>query len=132
MKNNSVAKIRIAVVDDEKMLLEVFSSLMRQFHYQADFFSSPMTALNSILGDPNRYQLIISDIRMPQMSGIQLAKTIRFVLPKIPIIFMTADMTDESKERALELGNVTILEKPFPLESTLKEFIPKFLENRSE
>jgi CheY-like chemotaxis protein len=119
--------VRIAVIDDEKMLLSVFSSLMRQFGFQADFFSNPVRALDAILSEPGRYQLIISDIRMPEMDGITFAKKVRFVLPKMPIIFMTGEVTDEMRQDALAVGNVEFLEKPFPLEATLRDTIPRLL-----
>lgn len=127
MAEEEKVRVRIAVIDDEKMLLHVFSSLMRQYHYHSDFFSSPVKALDEIIGNPGRYQLVMVDIRMPEMDGIKLAKKIRFVLPNLPIMFMTGDMTDDVKEAAEALGNVEFLEKPFPLEATLKDAIPKFL-----
>ena len=127
MVDQGSANIRIAVVDDEKLLLQVFSSLMRQHNYHADFFSSPIKALEAILGNPTRYQLVISDIRMPELDGITFAKKIRLVLPDMPIMFMTGDMSGQVRQAALSLGNVTFLEKPFPLEATLREAIPKFL-----
>lgn len=127
MAADELAKVRIAVVDDEKMLLSVFSSLMRQFHYQADFFSNPTKALEQIISNPGRYRLVISDIKMPEMDGITFAKKIRIVLPNMPVLFMTGHVTDELREEAMALGNVEFLEKPFPLEATLKEVIPKFL-----
>lgn len=124
-------RVRIAVVDDEKMLLHVFSSLMRQYHMHADFFSSPVKALDEIIGNPGRYQLVMADVRMPEMDGLSFAKKIRFVLPGLPIMFMTGEMTDEIKEAGDALGNVAFLEKPFPLEATLKDAIPKFLGMKS-
>jgi CheY-like chemotaxis protein len=124
--------IRIAVIDDEKMLLNVFSSLMRQFHYHADFFSNPLKAIDAILGEPGRYSLVITDIRMPEMDGIAFAKKIRFVLPSMPIMFMTGEVTDEVRAQALALGNVEFLEKPFPLEATLRDVIPKFLGSQNQ
>ena len=120
-------RVRIAVIDDEKMLLHVFSSLMRQYHYHSDFFSSPVKALDTIIGNPGRYQLVITDIRMPEMDGIAFGKKIRDTLPNLPIMFMTGDLTDDLKEACEALGNIAFLEKPFPLEATLKEAIPKFL-----
>jgi len=123
-------RIRIAVVDDERMLLNVFSSLMKQYHYHADFFSNPQKALEVIYNDPLRYSLVLTDIRMPQMDGIVFAKRIRDILPKMPIMFMTGDLSDGLREQALALGNVAFLEKPFPLEETLRDSIPKFLNNR--
>ena len=127
MADEEVVSVRIAVVDDEKMLLHVFSSLMRQYHFHSDFFSNPIKALDAIIGNPGRYQLVITDIRMPEMDGITFGKRVRFVLPELPIMFMTGELTDELKEAATALGNVAFLEKPFPLEATLKEVIPKFL-----
>ena len=127
MADQGSANIRIAVIDDERLLLQVFSSLMRQHHYHADFFSDPLKALDAIVGNPGRYQLVISDIRMPELDGIVFAKKIRLVLPELPIMFMTGDMSEQVRQAALSLGNVTFLEKPFPLEATLRQAIPKFL-----
>ena len=127
MADSEEPKVRIAVVDDEKLLLQVFSSLMRQFRYYADFFSNPLKALDAIIGNPGRYNLVISDIRMPELDGIAFAKKVRVVLPEMPIMFMTGDVSEQVRRAALELGNVEFLEKPFPLEMTLKEAIPRFL-----
>ncbi len=125
-------RVRIAVVDDEKLLLQVFSSLMRQYHYHGDFFSNPLKALDAIVGNPGRYSLVISDIRMPELDGIAFAKKVRLVMPELPIMFMTGDVSDQVRRAALELGNVAFLEKPFPLEATLKEAIPKFLAQQAK
>lgn len=127
MASEESEKLRIVVVDDEKMLLNVFSSMMHQCHYHADFFSNPLKAFDAILEKPGRYQLMILDIHMPQMDGITFAKKIRTFLPDIPILFMTAEVSDEIRQEALVLGRVEFLEKPFPLEATLKEVIPKLL-----
>lgn len=119
--------IKIAVVDDERMLLNVFSSLMKQFNYDAHFFSHPVSALNAIMLHPDRYRLVITDIRMPELNGIEFAKKVREVAPKMPILFMTGDATDETRDAAQKMGNTGFLEKPFPLEQTLKEVIPALL-----
>ena len=121
------AKIRIAVVDDERILLRVFSSLMRRFNYEADFYSNPQKAVDAIVADPGRYDLVLSDVRMPGMDGVSFARKVRFLLPDLPIIFMTEDVSDELKSQITGLGNATLVEKPFPLETTLKELIPQFL-----
>ncbi len=130
---SDAANIRIAVVDDERMLLNVFSSLMHQYGYHADFFSDPTKAIDVIINHPARYQLIILDIRMPQMDGLTFARRIRAVLPLLPIMFMTGEVSDDVKDEALKLDQVTFLEKPFPLEETLRDVIPRFLglESRS-
>ena len=116
---------KIAVIDDEKSLLGVFSSLMGQFQFTADFFESPQAAFDKIATNPEQYRLVITDIRMAGMDGITFAKKVRFLLPKIPFIFMTGNLTPDIREGAEKLGNNIILEKPFPLVATLKETIAK-------
>ncbi len=119
--------IKIAVVDDERMLLNVFSSIMRQYNYDAHFFSHPVSALNAIILHPDRYKLVITDILMPELDGIEFAKKVREAVPGMPILFMTGDATEEAKRQSQKMGNTVFLEKPFPLEHTLKEVIPKLL-----
>jgi CheY-like chemotaxis protein len=128
MPDPSASKIRIAVIDDEQMILNVFSSLMHQFNYQADFYSDSVKGLDEVIQNPGRYQLVICDINMPILDGITVGEKIRLVLPALPIMFMTgANISEEQKKKALSLGNVTFLNKPFPLVETLKETIPKVL-----
>jgi CheY-like chemotaxis protein len=122
----------IAVVDDEKMLLHVFSSLMKQFNYRAHFFADAHKAFEAIAAQPEQYNLLILDIRMPGMDGITFAKKIRMLLPKLPVIFMTGHSSDGVKEEALSLGNVVFLEKPFPLEQTLRDTIARLVDSKEE
>lgn len=122
--------IRIAVVDDEKMILDVFSSLMRQFHYHADFFPDSQKAFKAMTGHSGRYDLLITDICMPDGDGVSFAKRIREIYPDLPIMFMTGSDIREKKAEALTLPRVAFLEKPFPLVGTLKEMISKFLEEK--
>ena len=119
--------IRIAVVDDDKTLLSVFSSMMKSAGYHTHFFSRPANALDEIKAVKGHYHLVITDLRMPDMDGIAFAKQIRQSEPHLPIILMSGDIPDEVREEAARVGYVTFLEKPFPVESTLKELIPRLL-----
>ncbi len=123
MTSHGNSKLKIAVLDDEKSLLGVFSSLMRQFGYAADFFENPHVAFEKIAANPGDYKLVIADIRMEGMDGITFAEKVRTVLSDIPFIFMTGNLTDDIRRRAEVLGRNMIFEKPFPLISTLKDAI---------
>lgn len=119
--------VRIAVIDDDHMLLNVFSSLMKRSHYHTHFFSNVAVAFEKITAVKGHFHLVISDIRMPGMDGFEFAKKLRAIEPGLPIILMSGDAPADVKEVVASLGRAAFLEKPFPLESTLKEFIPKFL-----
>ena len=127
MPNSAGSFIRIAVVDDDRRLLEVFSSLMKRSYYHTHFFLDGAKALEKILAVKGHYNLVISDICMPGMDGIEFAKRIRAVEPDLPIILMTGDVREEYRSAAAQINRVVFLEKPFPLESTLIDFIPKIL-----
>ena len=55
-----------------------------------DGFTSPIDAMKKFTEDVNAYALVISDVRMPGMSGFDLAKKIRAINPDLPVVLMTA------------------------------------------
>ena len=116
----------ILLVDDEEMVLNSIKSFFAiESDYQLAAYTSPTQALQEI--EQTHFDLVISDYLMPEMDGITFAKKIRFVLPDMPIMLMTGDVSEELREQALSLGRVAFLEKPFPLEQTLRVEVPKFL-----
>ena len=119
--------LRILVVDDDKAILHVFSSLLAQAQLYADFFSTSQKAFAALMTHPKRYDLLITDIYMPDGDGVEFAKKVRQTLPNLPVMFMTGNATEEKKKEALGLGRVDFLEKPFPLLEALKTGISKLI-----
>ena len=124
------ANVRIAVVDDDPIILTVFSSMTRQANYHADFFSSPAEALATIAAHPKLYDLVVSDISMPEEDGVAFARKTRVLNPDLPFMFMTGGVSTEKRKEALSLGRVIFLEKPFPLIQELNQNIIRFIENK--
>jgi CheY-like chemotaxis protein len=121
--------VRIAVVDDDPALLDTFSYLMKRAHYHADFFSEPTKALDKISQHPRHYQLLVVDINMPGVDGVEFSRRARAIAPDLPIIFITGGTSSEKRAEAMALGGkVTFLEKPFPLEQVLQKSIEQFLQ----
>ncbi len=123
-----LTKLKIAVVDDDKVILKVFSSMMKQMKLNTDFFQNSAEALNAIIMGSVRYDLLITDIVMPSGDGVAFARAIRAVYPNLPIMFMTGYANEEKRNEALSLGHVEFLEKPFPLMDKLRQMITDFLE----
>ena len=119
--------IRIAVVDDDQDLLNVFSAMLTHAGFYADFFSSSHEAFQAITLHPKRYDLLITDILMPDGDGVSFARKIRAVLPDMPVLFMTGGVTQEKRTEALALGRVQFLEKPFPLVEVLRQSLSEFI-----
>jgi two-component system response regulator ChvI len=97
VERNLPKSTTIMVVDDETDILAVMRSLLKRKGYNVETFSDSLLALNSFKADSSKYDLVISDIRMPKLNGFVLSKEIRKVSPEIKIVFMTAFEIDKSE-----------------------------------
>lgn len=105
----------IMIVDDEPDILDLLQGYLESKGWKIKAFIGPGIALSSIMMNPKLYSLILTDIRMPEMSGIEFVKKVKNLDNNIKIIFMTAFETeiDELKE----LSDVEPLKKPICLET---------------
>ena len=102
----------ILLVDDEPNIIEWMSDLLSQLGYSVIANSDPHKALDIFTEDPERFDLVLTDLTMPQMIGTELAKHIHTVRPNLPIILCTGfsdGLTDGILERT---GVAKLLMKP--------------------
>jgi DNA-binding NtrC family response regulator len=118
MSQDQTGKNVIILVDDNEDMLQIFRAYLVKKGYNVHAFSDPKTAYEHIRYAPREFSILVSDIRMPGMSGFELAKITKAVNSEIKIILMTAfDLTIfEVKEILPSIEIVGILEKPFQLE----------------
>lgn len=116
----------ILVVDDEPQILEVIETRLSSSGFQVCKASGAQEALK-ILKD-KKVDLIISDMKMPGMGGMDLLKNVRFLMPGLPLIFLTAYGTIPDAVCAVKAGAVDYLEKPFDGRDLINK-IRKILKN---
>ncbi len=127
---NGKQGLRIAVVDDDPMILQAFASLMRQSGYHSDFFSNARDAHKAVAEHAGRYDLLVVDITMPDGDdGVIFAKKIRGIFPELPIMFMTGGAEESKRKEAQAMNRSAFLDKPFPLVEVLQKNIEKFIGN---
>lgn len=80
---------RILLVDDQPEVAATLRRLLLRLGYQVEAFSAPLVALEHIRADPERPDLLISDMVMPQLSGGEFVNEVRALRPDIPVIFCT-------------------------------------------
>lgn len=99
-----MSRQKIMIIDDEIDITNVFKEILTNAGYDVECFNDPLKALAECNINHNKYILIISDVRMPKMSGIELVKNISEIDDKIKVILMTAfDVTgEELKEVKIE------------------------------
>ena len=101
----------IAIVDDDPAVRHGASGLLRSLGFAAINFSSAEEFLNS--GRAKDISCVITDVRMPGMSGIELQDRLIAAGHKVPVIFMTAFPEEKTKTRAIKAGAFGFLTKPF-------------------
>ena len=106
---------RILIVDDERSMVEFLEYMLDKEGYQVTGCLDPNQAL-SLLRDEEGFDLVISDIKMPAMDGLELLKAARNRDPDTPFIFITAYASSETAIEALKLGAFDYITKPFEIE----------------
>ena len=116
---------RILIVDDDDQLRQSFDRLLVDAGYDTLTAASGEAALAVL--DTARPDLIIADVRLPGMSGLEMFTQIRKQHPKLPVIIMTAFGTTNSAIEATKLGAYDYVLKPFEIPDML-DLIGKALE----
>ncbi len=102
----------ILFVDDEKSIVDMGNQMLTRLGYTVETALTPLAALDLFQSNPRRFDLVITDMTMPQMTGLQLIKRIKSVNPKIPVILCTGLSTHITPEKADAMGIQGYLMKP--------------------
>ncbi len=103
----------ILVVDDEQIVLNLVEDTLTDEGYSVTTTSSPREALTLIRQQP--FDFVLTDIRMPEMNGIDLVKEIHGLAPTIGVIFMTGYANLDTAKQAIKEGAYDYIMKPFEL-----------------
>jgi len=120
---------RILIVDDEKMVVEIQQKMLKQIGYEVTGRTSSIEALKTFQANPDNFDLIITDMTMPDMTGDQLAQKIIEIRTDIPIILCSGFSEKLSNEKAKSLGIKDFLMKPV-LMKDLSITIRRVLDNK--
>jgi len=118
----------LLIVDDEPEFLEQLPEIVRRWGHQAFTAGNGFEALKVFQGP--QIDLIVSDIRMPEMDGLQLLQKIQDIDKKCPVLFLTGFPSDESAIEAMHSGADDYLVKPVNYDE-LKIRIEKSLERKA-
>jgi len=125
-----MAEARILVVDDEPDVCEMVADwLAEESEWTVDYTTEPLRALEQV--GRNGYDLMVTDLRMPEMHGLDLARQARGISPDLTVIGITGYASIDSSVEALRLGFVDYLQKPFRVED-LRSAVYRALCRRNE
>jgi len=106
---------RILFVDDEIVLTELNKEAIKRLGYQVECMTSPIEAFEAFRAEPDRFDLVITDMVMPKMTGDQLADKIMQIRQDIPIILCTGYNDLITEEKAYKMGIKDFLMKPLAM-----------------
>ncbi len=101
---------KIIIIDDEERMCDSLMTLLRDDGYQVRSFQNPVTAVDVIRNE--KVDLVITDIKMPEMDGLAILKVVKEVDEDIPVILMTGYASLDTAVKAVERGAYDYLMKP--------------------
>jgi CheY-like chemotaxis protein len=107
---------RILFVDDEGTLVDIAEQMLTQLGYQVDTTTCPLQALAAFKKHPQRYQLVITDMTMPGMTGVSLAESILSIRPRLPVLICSGFVNVIGPAQAMRIGIRGLIKKPFTID----------------
>ncbi|MCI0507743.1 MAG: PAS domain-containing protein [Gammaproteobacteria bacterium] len=127
MEEGMLAGLRIMVVDDEKSLTFMLEELLTMRGARVAAYNHPSDALHAFEQEPQNIDLVIADVTMPELSGLDMAKAMINLRPELPTILCTGYSDHANEDIAKQHGISGFAYKPFEIES-LVSLIKKLCE----
>ena len=122
---------RVLFVDDEEALVDIARKAFPKYGYSIAAFRDPGEALKEFLLEPERYDLAITDMTMPTMTGIELTRALLAIRPDLPVFLCTGYSELITREDAEKQGVSTFIEKPYTTVELIEIINKHFRRNQS-
>lgn len=124
--------LRLLVVEDNLLNQEIAQELLSEEGAIVDVASSGLESLGKILEEEISYDLILMDMQMPDLDGLETTRRIRMQCKDttLPIVAMTANVSEQDRSACIEAGMNAHTTKPFRLDELVKTIL-SFTEQRS-
>lgn len=125
-----VEEVEVYVVDDERTSLDLMEAFVRRIGHPVKSFTDPQTALDAIREAPPK--ILVTDMMMPGLSGVDLAKAARAADPDIGIVLVTAFGDSGTAEATVQLGVSSYLTKPLELSALTRALQRAYLKRAAD
>lgn len=128
LAERTALKPTVLIIDDDEAILELLATFLGRI-FEVRSISSPSEAI-SVVTDES-FSLILTDIRMPKISGLQIIEAAKKFQPDTPVVIMSGnDEYDEEVQRAIDLGAAHFVRKPFESLALLAEQLLKMSQGK--
>ena len=113
-------KLKVLVVDDDHRMAKTLADILKVKGFEAEVAHDGLEALKKI--KEHHFDSVLTDIKMPQMNGVDFYKAIKNIQPELPVLLMTAYTSDALVREGLEVGAIAVLNKPLDINLLLSFF----------
>ena len=130
--DNGKPLAKLLIVDDDSDIVQVLKLGLQKNRFLVDAFTNPEEALQSFKSNAGAYCLVLSDVRMPGLSGIQLAKKVKEASPSVKVILMTSfEIRDSEFSKVFPSTHVDgFVQKPIGIKDLTKKILSVISETR--
>ena len=111
-------KNKALVIDDEQVVLDSVTKILTEENYEVDVSLNGREGLNQAI--QKEYDIVLTDIRMPDIGGMRVLRDIKRAKPSLPVVMITGYASVQSSVQAMKLGAADYIEKPFTPDQLLK------------
>ena len=123
-KNINSDPVRLLLVDDEKDFVNILSKRLKRRNIDVVKAYSGVEAIRVLRGQ--KFDVALLDLKMEDMSGIEVLKMIKIMAPRLAVIMLTGHGSAEAAEQGLKLGAFDYLAKPCALEKLLEKIMEAY------
>jgi DNA-binding NtrC family response regulator len=103
----------VVLIDDDAGVLRALSLLLKVMGFEVMAFELPQKAVEYLQDKINTVHLVVSDLRMPELDGIEVLKKVKVAIPNLPFLLISGHATSDDVAQALSLGAQGFIGKPF-------------------
>ena len=130
--NNDKPLAKLLIVDDDPDIVQVLKLGLLKERFLVNAFTDPEEALQSFKSNAESYCLVVSDVRMPALSGIQLAKKVKEINPNVKVVLMTAfEVRDNEFSKVFPSTHVDgFIQKPISIRDLTNKILSLIAETK--
>jgi CheY-like chemotaxis protein len=108
------------IVDDDRDVGRLAARILETFQYEVTALTDPTEAVNLVRKRPTKFDLVLTDLLMPELSGPELARALKKIRPDLPLVLISGLVSSVTEESARRQGFVGLIRKPFEIDQMAK------------